>query len=258
MMVQAPEEVGEISSDAQDTSILTQPSSSKPQRKHKTRRKQRKETEVPQDEQPTEEHILTPSHDRVPSGEDRLQLNELMEICTKLSDIVLSLEQTKTNQAAKIEKLRKRMKKVWVIRRMHPNRGSIADINQDEGTTLDATAVEKDISTANPVTTASEVVTVAEDVEVAAAVTIPQISKDELTLAKTLMEIKEPKPKAKGVTIQEPKPEKPLKMKYQIAFDEEVARKLEAEMQPKMEEDERIAKEKEEANITMIAEWDNT
>nr|GEU44651.1 hypothetical protein [Tanacetum cinerariifolium] len=72
----------------------------------------RKETEVSQDEPQTEEHIPTPSHDPLPSGEERLQLNELMGIYTKLSDRVLSLEQIKTNQAAKIEKLKKRVKKL--------------------------------------------------------------------------------------------------------------------------------------------------
>nr|GFC54217.1 hypothetical protein [Tanacetum cinerariifolium] len=45
-------------------------------------------------------------------GEDRLQLNEWMDIYKKLSDMVLSLEQTKTNQEAKIEKLKKRVKKL--------------------------------------------------------------------------------------------------------------------------------------------------
>nr|GEX47132.1 hypothetical protein [Tanacetum cinerariifolium] len=80
--------------------------------KHKPRRKQRKETKVSQDEIPTEEHIHTPSHDPLPSGEDRLQLNELIEIYTKLSDKVLSLEQINTNQAAEIEKLKKRVKKL--------------------------------------------------------------------------------------------------------------------------------------------------
>nr|GEW05330.1 hypothetical protein [Tanacetum cinerariifolium] len=112
MMVQAPEEVGEIPIDTQDTPIFTQPSSSQPHRKHKSRRKQRKETEVSQDETPTEEHIPTPSYDPLLSGEDRLQLNKLMEICTKLPDRVLSLEQIKTNQAAKIKKLKKRVKKL--------------------------------------------------------------------------------------------------------------------------------------------------
>nr|GFD10302.1 hypothetical protein [Tanacetum cinerariifolium] len=44
-------------------------------------------------------------------------------------------------------------------------------------------------------------------------------------------------------------PEKPLKKKDQIAFDKEVARKLEAEIKAEMEEEERIAREKDEANM---------
>nr|GEV26283.1 hypothetical protein [Tanacetum cinerariifolium] len=63
--------------------------------------------------------------------------------------------------------------------------------------------VKKDISTADPVTTAGEVVTTTEDVEVTTAATTPQISKDELTLAQTLIEIKAAKPKARGVRLQE-------------------------------------------------------
>nr|GEZ59907.1 hypothetical protein [Tanacetum cinerariifolium] len=100
MMVQASEEVGEIPTDTQDTPILTQPSSSQSQRKHKCRRTQRKETEVPHSEPQPKEHIPTPSHDLLPSGEDRIQLSKLMEIYTKLSNRVLSLEEIKTNQAA--------------------------------------------------------------------------------------------------------------------------------------------------------------
>nr|GFC69175.1 hypothetical protein [Tanacetum cinerariifolium] len=60
--------------------------------KHKSKKKQRKETEVPHTEPQTEEHIPTPSYDPLPSGEDRMQLSELMEICTKLFDMVLSLD----------------------------------------------------------------------------------------------------------------------------------------------------------------------
>nr|GEU45356.1 hypothetical protein [Tanacetum cinerariifolium] len=44
-------------------------------------------------------------------------------------------------------------------------------------------------------------------------------------------------------------PEKPLKKKYQIAFDEEVVRKLEDEMKAEIEEEERITREKDEENI---------
>nr|GEZ75852.1 hypothetical protein [Tanacetum cinerariifolium] len=60
---------------------------------------------------------------------------------------------------------------------------------------------------------------------------------------------KNAKDKGKGIMVE---PEKPLKMKDQIALDEEVARKLEAEIKDEMEEEERIAKEKVEANIAMI------
>nr|GEU73318.1 hypothetical protein [Tanacetum cinerariifolium] len=52
-------------------------------------------------------------------------------------------------------------------------------------------------------------------------------------------------------------PEKPLEKKDQIEFDEEVVRKLEAQMKAKMEEEERIVREKDEANIALIAEWDD-
>nr|GFD26531.1 hypothetical protein [Tanacetum cinerariifolium] len=44
--------------------------------------------------------------------------------------------------------------------------------------------------------------------------------------------------------------------KDQIAFDEEVVRKLEAQMKAKMEEEERIAREKDKANIAMIEQWE--
>nr|GFD23462.1 hypothetical protein [Tanacetum cinerariifolium] len=120
-----------------------------------------------------------------------------------------------------------------------------------------------------------------------------QISKDELTLAQTLIEIKSTKPNditttatittaitrptTRGAVVQEPskvrttsipqslkakykgkaimvEPEKPLKRKEQIAFDEEVARELEAKMQAEMEVEERIANEKHEANIALIAQ----
>nr|GEY51900.1 hypothetical protein [Tanacetum cinerariifolium] len=45
--------------------------------------------------------------------------------------------------------------------------------------------------------------------------------------------------------------------KDQIAFDEEVARKLDAHMKAKMEEEERIAKKKDEENIALIEECDD-
>ncbi|GKB72104.1 hypothetical protein Tco_0933516 [Tanacetum coccineum] len=96
---------------------------------------------------------------------------------------------------------------------------------------------------------------------------------DELTLAQTLIEIKTAKPKpvttaativtsvrprAKGIIFHDQEEqchEKPLKKKDQILIDEEIAQRLQEELQAELEEEERLARQKEEdANI---AEWDN-
>nr|GEV00571.1 ribonuclease H-like domain-containing protein [Tanacetum cinerariifolium] len=334
MMVQALEEVGEgleVPTDTHHTPIVTQPSSSQPQKKQKSRRIQRKETKVPHIEPQTEESVPTPLNDPLLSGKDRMQLSKLMELCTMLSDKVLSLEQIKTIQAAKIEKLKKRVKKLECkkkkrtlgLKRMYKvglsarivssdeeglsdqddasKQGRIAEIvadedlflinkiGQDQGklnekemfvvddldgdeVIMDVTTgenveqstkvAEKEVSTADPVTTAGEVVTTTKD---------------------TLMEIKAAKPKARGVIVQKPsefkttsssqpsqlphakdkgkgimvKPKKPLKKKDQIAFDEKVARKLKAKMKAEMEEEERIAREKDEANVAIVEEKSN-
>ncbi|GKA27115.1 hypothetical protein Tco_0713283 [Tanacetum coccineum] len=46
------------------------------------------------------------------SDEDRLKLNELMELCTNLQQRVLDLEKTKTTQANEIASLKRRVKKL--------------------------------------------------------------------------------------------------------------------------------------------------
>nr|GEV68160.1 hypothetical protein [Tanacetum cinerariifolium] len=158
----------------------------------------------------------------------------------------------------------------------------IVDVIAGENVEQSTKDAEKEVSTVDPVTTAGEVVTIAEDVKVTTTATTPQISKDELTLDQTLIEIKAAKPKARGVIVQEPSEfrttsssqpsqlpqakdkgkgimvehEKPLKKKDQIAFDEEVTRKLDAQIKAKREEEERIEREKDEANIAMIEQWD--
>nr|GEZ44399.1 hypothetical protein [Tanacetum cinerariifolium] len=157
------------------------------------------------------------------------------------------------------------------------SRFKIADLDADEGVTLvdetqrrndqdmfntsvlndEEVVAENDVSTADPVPTAGEVVTTT-GVEVSIAAINSQISMDEITLSKALINIKTSKPNAKGIVIQEPsetptptpidssqqpskakdkgkakmiEPEKPLKRKDQIMIDEDVARNLEAQMQ---------------------------
>ncbi|GJR64649.1 hypothetical protein Tco_0010714 [Tanacetum coccineum] len=85
--------------------------------KKQSRRKQRKDIEVSQysastepmtEKETNEESVPTYSYDPSQSGEDRMQLHELMNLCTKLSDRVLALETTKTTQALEIANLKSR------------------------------------------------------------------------------------------------------------------------------------------------------
>ncbi|GJS83680.1 putative ribonuclease H-like domain-containing protein [Tanacetum coccineum] len=130
---------------------------------------------------------------------------------------------------------------------------------------------ETQVSAANPVTTVGEVVTTANVEVTTASATTTTI--DELNLAQTLIEIKAAKPKAvttaattttttrpkargvakdKGKEIMV-KPEKFLKKKDQITLDEKVARNLEAQLQAELEEEEMLARQKEEeATIALI------
>ncbi|GKG34359.1 hypothetical protein Tco_0437055, partial [Tanacetum coccineum] len=54
------------------------------------------------DKAANEENIPTHSNDLLLSGEDSLKLNDLMEICTKLQQRVIDLENTKTAQPPEI------------------------------------------------------------------------------------------------------------------------------------------------------------
>ncbi|GKF60335.1 hypothetical protein Tco_0177121, partial [Tanacetum coccineum] len=57
----------------------------------------------------------------------------------------------------------------------------------------------------------------------------------------------------KGIVITKLEPEKPLKKKDQISFDEEIASKVQAEF----DEEERLTREKDEANVSLTKEWDD-
>ncbi|GKC88123.1 hypothetical protein Tco_1148772, partial [Tanacetum coccineum] len=59
-----------------------------------------------------EESVPKHSYDLSQSGEDRMQLYELMNLCTKLSDRVIALETTKITQALEIASLKSKVKKL--------------------------------------------------------------------------------------------------------------------------------------------------
>ncbi|GJR96530.1 hypothetical protein Tco_0268704 [Tanacetum coccineum] len=258
------------------------------------------------------------------SGEDSLQLKELMEFCTKLQQRVFYRENTKTAQAWEITSLKKRVKKLERKKKLR-NHGlkrlykvglsaridssddeanlgdqedaskqgrKIHNIDADEDITLenvhdadmfgvhDLDGDEVFVETEEPVVNAA----------ITTSIILVSVAKDlsdvDMTLAQALAELKSTKPKvvttaatttttavtrpkAKGIVIQEQEQsstsitssknkgkgimvEEPLKMKKkdQVLFDEQEAIMLQAQF----DKEERIAREKEEANAALIAQ----
>ncbi|GJS80591.1 hypothetical protein Tco_0730472 [Tanacetum coccineum] len=242
MMVQAQEEMGEGSANPTDPHhipIITQPSTSQPQKKQKLRKLKRKDNEIPQSSGPTEliadeaaneENIPTQYNDPplsrvhiLRSGEDRLKLKELMNLCTKLSDRVLDLEITKTAQAKEIASLKKRVKKMERKRKSKTPRmkrlfkiGRSAQVvssnNEGLGDQEDASKQGRKINNIDQdveVTLVDEtqgryeqskkvVEEVVSTVEVSAAATI---TTEEITLTQALAELRSVKP---NIVVQKP------------------------------------------------------
>ncbi|GJZ32199.1 hypothetical protein Tco_0577635 [Tanacetum coccineum] len=192
------------------------------------------------------------------SNEDRLKLNELMEFCTKLQQIVLDLENTKTAQAQEITSLKLRVKKLekkggsrtHKLKRLYKVGRSARVISCDKASlgVLDGDKVLaelevtiKDVNLSVDEVTLEKVNVVEEPKEQA---TTPTVSSQQQSHVKA-------QDKGKGIMVEEPVKKK---KKDQISLDEELDFKLQA----KEEEEERLVKEKsqreEEANNV---EWDN-
>nr|GEX22127.1 hypothetical protein [Tanacetum cinerariifolium] len=172
---------------------------------------------------------------------------------------VLNLEKRKTTQALEIDSLKRRVKKLekkqrsrtYKLKRLYKvDDEQIFDVNDLHG---EEVFVQKDV--ASEVNTAS-----IETTDSAAAI----MNVDEVTLAQALIEIKSTKPKAKGIVLQEPSKsrttiislkksqdkgkviiiEEPVKLKKkdQIMLDQEVALKLQAELQAEFDKEQRLAR----------------
>ncbi|GKB01725.1 putative ribonuclease H-like domain-containing protein [Tanacetum coccineum] len=379
MMVQAQEEIGEDSvmpTDPHHTPTIIQPSTSQPQKKQRSRRTNRKDTEIPQSSNPTDnvadkavnedmddslvrvattatgldaeqdncnidktQSMATPNEpssigtssgggpkrqdtmgdtiaqtrsenvskrssdpllargNTLRNGDDRLKLQELMELCTTLQSRVLDLENTKTAQTQEITSLKLTVKKLekkggsktYKLKRLYKER-KINDIDKDaEITLVDETQGSKKDDVVSTVSAATTVST-ASTIPVSGA----SITNVEITLAQALAELKSAKPtpaasirpRAKVLVIHEqeqastsivslqqpsqakiqdkgkekmiePEHVKKLSKKDQLKLDEEVAQRLQAEFH----EQERIEREKaekeEEVNVALTKEWND-
>ncbi|GKB47198.1 hypothetical protein Tco_0897951 [Tanacetum coccineum] len=204
MVVQAQEEQGEGS----DMPTITQPSSSQPQKKHKPRKPKKKDTQIPQsnvpsdnlaDEAVNEENVSKHSNDPLPSGEDRLKLQELMTLCTNLQNRVLDLEHTKTTQALVSLSARVVSSKDEGLGEEDASKQGrkIHDIDADEHITLE-NVHDEDMFRVNDLE-GDEIV-----VESEVADKDVNLSVDEVTLAQALAALKSATVQEKGDVIKEP------------------------------------------------------
>ncbi|GJT58469.1 hypothetical protein Tco_1002002 [Tanacetum coccineum] len=259
----------EIPTDPQHTPTIIQPSTSQPQKKQ-PRRKQRKDTEVPQPSGSTNlslmrlpiDHVPVHSNDPLLSGEDRLKLNELMELCTNLSQRFLDLENTKTSQAAEIAKLKEKVKKLeirsksrtpglkrlWKVGRS----AQVVSSKDEEVTLVDEAQGRIDDNLMFDTGVFDDTTTTAVTRPKARGVVVQEPSKFTTTTSQP-SQLPQAKDKGKAKIIE---PEKPLKKKDQILVDEEIAQRLQEELKAELEEKERLARQKEEEDN--LISWDNT
>ncbi|GJX82133.1 hypothetical protein Tco_0331614 [Tanacetum coccineum] len=225
------------------------------------------------------------------SDEDRLKLNDLMELCTTLQTRVLDLEKTKTTQQNEIASLKrrvnkfkkkdrprthklKRLYKVGLTTRVESS-GDEEDLGKDaskQGRRINVINADEDIILVSvqddadkeifdvdalngeEVFVAGQNENVVEEVVNAAQVSTAATIPGKSTTTTTISS-QQSQDKGKGIMIEEPM--KPMKKKDQISFDEETTLKLQA----KFDKEERLtrenAKKQKEANIALIKEWDD-
>ncbi|GKE45723.1 hypothetical protein Tco_1473007 [Tanacetum coccineum] len=184
------------------------------------------------------------------SGEDRMKLNELMEICTKLSHRVLDLENAKDAQALEIKKLKQRVKQLekkkksrtpQLKRRLLKSR--IESSAEKSLETQGRYGHDINVTTASaPVTTAG--VSVSTDEPITPPTTTILIRDEDLIIAQTLMKMKSVKSKEKEVSSETTtRPTRGVTM-------QEPTKRLSKELQAELEEEERVARQREEeANL---------
>ncbi|GJS55515.1 hypothetical protein Tco_0628877 [Tanacetum coccineum] len=217
--------------DPHRTPIITQPSSSQPQRKQISRRRPKeKDTRIPQSSVPSDPTNIA----------DEAVTEEPTREITSLKKRVKRLDKKEGSRTHKLKRLYKIGRSARVVSSNEASLGDyddaskqgrkIDDIDADADITLvdesqgrhdddlmfdigvlndeevftGQDMAEKEVSAADPVTIAGEVVTTA-NVEIStASPTAATITNVELTLAQILAELKSARPKTKGVVMQDP------------------------------------------------------
>nr|GEV90756.1 hypothetical protein [Tanacetum cinerariifolium] len=209
MLVQVPEEVGILQADTQLIPITTEPSSSKPQRKHNPKRTHTQESEVPPTESLAKQTLPSPSNDPLPS---------------ELKSEVIDIKSTYQQRIKKLEGMveRKAQAKAYNLDLDHQEKVlSMMNVNEEE-----PADVEEVLEVVKAAKLMIEVVTIVGATKVSVrrkrrGVIIQD--PEETTTTATVQPKVHSKDKGKAILIEKPKP---LKTQAQIKLDEEVRKPL--------------------------------
>ncbi|GJS29991.1 hypothetical protein Tco_0490611 [Tanacetum coccineum] len=215
-------------SDSHSIPIISQPSSSKPQKK-KSRRKHRKDGGSI-DPVTAEAHEIASLKKRVKQLEKRRKLRtpglKRLKKGRKIVDLDADAEVTLVDETQEMN---------------DDNLMFDTDVLEEQ----EKQVTEKEVSTADPVTTTGEVVTAANKSK--------QLNPKAVTSAATTTTTT--RPKARGVVVQEPSEFKKTLSPLQAS---QLPQNLESSDEDELIEEERLARQKEEeANIDLIESWDN-
>ncbi|GKA03747.1 hypothetical protein Tco_0676528 [Tanacetum coccineum] len=230
--------------------------------KKQSRRKQRKDITVTQEETQQDDNVPTPSNDPPLSCEDSMQLSELMILCTNLKKQVLDLEKENDAQAKEISDLKKRiqklerkkksrttglkrLRKVGMSRRIESSEDtdSLGDHEHasKQGRSIEDIDKDADVSLIDDTQRRSDN---------KGMIDTNKLHSDEVNVDMPVGEKQEQSPmerensiriqpsmikdKGKAIMI---KPKVPLKRKHQVALDEDLERNLQAQFEAELIEE---------------------
>ncbi|GJW85577.1 hypothetical protein Tco_0158722 [Tanacetum coccineum] len=237
MVVQAQEEIGEGSTNLTDpyhTPIITQPSSSQPQKKHKSRRPKEKDTQNTKTAQAQEITSLKKRVNKLEKkgGSITHKLKRLYKV--GISVRIVSSYEASLEQGVPDSK-----------------KDDVVQVNTAATTVSTASTipVSAAIITKDKITLAQALAELNSKVTTATTATTKGILLSELSESITTTTTTIPlKDKGNGIMVKEPLK---MKKKDQINFDKQEAIRLQAEFDKEV----RLAREKDKANVALIKEW---
>ncbi|GKB13092.1 hypothetical protein Tco_0847015 [Tanacetum coccineum] len=180
--------------------------------------------------------VPTPSNDPLLSGEDSMQLSELMILCTNLQKQVLDLEKAKDAQAKEIVDLMKRVQKLE--RKKKSRTTGLKRLRKVGMSRRVESSEDKDIDDIQGRSDDGDMFDINELHGNEVVVDMPVGEKQEQSAKErevnTSVEVRQ----GKAIMIE---PEVPLKRKDQVALDEDLARNFQAQLEAELIEEERLA-----------------